>query len=299
MNIRAKVYGGAFSAEETVLRSKKPKGAKADTLHSVAVSRETHRLSNGRGEDRHRLTDETARISWNGADLEVGLVNLSGGGAMIAADFEPLLWDRVDLHLGNNGTIECAVRWIRNGRIGLEFAHETKLDWPSDQVATVLRHVIERTFPHIGFVQAPEATVVEPDQQADEEQRIARRHPLIWSGHLHHDYQTDDVRIRNISSTGALIETSAKVRIGTEPLLELSDMVSMSATVEWVVGDQVGLRFHHDFDMNLLIESRPTVAAATWAPPAYLETDPSHSEDRWGRLSVIELQRELEGFLKR
>ena len=41
--------------------------------------------------------------------------------------------------------------WIRDGQIGLEFAHETRLDWPSNQVATVLRHVIERTFPHIIF----------------------------------------------------------------------------------------------------------------------------------------------------
>ena len=47
MNIRAKVYRGA--ADEPILTSKKPKGAKADTLHSVAVSRETHRLSNDRG----------------------------------------------------------------------------------------------------------------------------------------------------------------------------------------------------------------------------------------------------------
>ena len=177
---------------------------------------------------------------------------------MIAADFEPHLWDRVDLHLGENGTIECAVRWIRDGRIGLEFAHETRLDWPSDQVATVLRHVIERSFPHIGFQRAQKSPVPERQIELDDEHRIAKRHPLIWNGQLHHDYTSDDVRIRNISSTGAMIETTARVRVGTEPLLELSDTVSVSATVEWAVGDQVGLRFHHEFDMDLLIESRPT-----------------------------------------
>ena len=298
MNIRAKVYGGAFSAEETVLKAKKPKGAKADTLHSIAVSRETRRLSNNRAEDRHRLIDETARIDWSGRDLSVQLLNLSGGGAMIAADFEPLLWDRVNLHLGQNGTIECAVRWIRDGRIGLEFAHETRLDWPSDQVATVLRHVIERSFPHIAFQRAQKSPVPEQQIELDDEHRIAKRHPLIWNGQLHHDYTSDDVRIRNISSTGAMIETTAHVRVGTEPLLELSDTVSVSATVEWAVGDQVGLRFHHEFDMDLLIESRPTVATSTWAPPAYLDVDSANSDDRWNRLSVLELQRELEGFLR-
>ncbi len=298
MNIRAKVYGGAFSAEEPVLKAKKPKGAKADSLHSIAVSRETRRLSNGRAEDRHRLIDETAQINWSGADLDVELLNLSGGGAMIAADFEPLLWDRVDLHLGQNGRIECAVRWIRDGRIGLEFAHETRLDWPSDQVATVLRHVIAKSFPHIGFQQTEKSSVSEPHIDADDEHRIAKRHPLIWNGQLHHDYTSDDVRIRNISSTGAMIETTAGVRVGTEPLLELSDRVSISATVEWAVGDQVGLRFHHEFDMDLLIESRPSVATSNWTPPAYLDVDSPNSQDRWNRLSVLELQRELEGFLR-
>jgi hypothetical protein len=299
MNIRAKVYGGASAAEEPILRAKQPKGAKADTLHSIPLARQATRLSNSRGEDRHRLTDETTRISWNGSDLEVELLNLSGGGAMIAGGFEPLLWDRVDLHLGHNGTIECAVRWIRDGRIGLEFAHETRLDWPSNQVATVLRHVIERTFPHITFNHSESPPEPEPAPEADDELRIAKRHPLIWNAQLHHDYQSDDVRIRNISSTGAMIETTARVRVGAEPLLELSDAVSVSATVEWAVGDQVGLRFHRDFDMHLLVESRPTVApASNWTPPAYLAPESGESRDRWGRLTIIELQRELEGFLK-
>src|SRR4051812_13556662 len=84
MNIRAKIYGGASAAEEPLLKGKKPRGAKADTLHSVAVSREARRASNGRAEDRHRLTGEKANLTHNGVDLEVELINLSGGGAMVA-----------------------------------------------------------------------------------------------------------------------------------------------------------------------------------------------------------------------
>ena len=294
MNIRAKVYGGAV-AEEPILKSKKPKGARADTLQSVAVPREVRRASNARGEDRHRLTGEQGSITHNGATLDVELVNLSGGGAMVSGDFEPMLWDRVDLHLGNHGTIECAVRWIRDGRVGLEFAHETRLDWPSDQVAIVLRHVIERTFPHIAFPKSEEAPP--KVEKRDDEHRSASRHPLIWNGTLHHNFQSDDVRIRNISATGAMIETNAKVRVGTEPLLELAPAVSLSATVEWAVGDQVGLSFHSPFDMNLLAESRPTLASTDWTPPAYLDPDAS-KEDRWNRLSIVQLREELEGFLR-
>jgi hypothetical protein len=295
MNIRAKIYGGASAAEEPLLKAKKPRGAKADTLHSVAVAREARRSRNGRAGDRHRLSNESARIRHNGADVEVELINLSGGGAMVSGKFEPKLWDRVHLHLGEHGDIECAVCWIRDNRIGLEFAHETRIECSPDKVAAVLRQVIVRSFPDLHF---------EVDERSgsnhapDDEHRAAPRHPLIWSGTLHHDYQSDPVRIRNISSTGAMIETNAMVRVGSEPLLELSEAVALSATVEWAVGDQVGVRFHASFDMNLLAESRPAVAAINWTPPSYLDAD-REERDRWGRLSLSELRQELEGFLKR
>lgn len=41
MNIRAKIYGGVQATEEPLLKPKRPKGAKADTLNSVTVRRET------------------------------------------------------------------------------------------------------------------------------------------------------------------------------------------------------------------------------------------------------------------
>lgn len=295
MNIRAKVIRGI--ADEPILKSKRPKGAKAHMLHSVAVAREARRTSNGRGEDRHRLSDETARITYDGTEHEVELINLSGGGAMIDSSTVQLtLWERVNLHLGNHGDIECAVRWIRDCKLGLEFAHETRLDWPSDQVATVLRHVIGKTFPHISFSEK-ESTPPPPVEWSDEH-RYAPRHPLIWNGVLYHDHQSSDVRIRNISETGAMIQVTEAVRVGSEPLLELSEAVSLSATVEWAVGDQVGLRFHQRFDVRKLSESRPTVASANWTPPAYLDPDADAGRDHWNRLSIAQLRDELEGFMR-
>jgi hypothetical protein len=309
MNIRAKIFGGVDPSEEPLLPVKRPKGARFDQLDTIPVRRESRDRLNSRTEDRHRLVGEHARVTHHGQDYDVELVNLSGGGAMVVAPFDPMLWDRLDLHLGNHGTIECAVRWMRDGNVGLEFAHETRLDWPSDQVAIVLRHVIERTFPHIAFpesdeppAQAEQATAAaETDRELVNEHRSAPRHPLIWNGTLHHDFQSDPIRVRNISETGAMIEIGGQVRVGGEPLLELSPAVSLSATVEWAVGDQVGLRFHSPFDMNLLAESRPTVASTSWSPPAYLEPAPEEKDDgddHWGRLNLYQLKEELEGFLK-
>ena len=177
MNIRAKIYGGAQAAEEPLLPPKKPKGAKAAELNSIAVPRESRHRSNSRGEDRHRLMEEQARVTHSGREYDVELINLSGGGAMIAGELAPMLWDRVNLHLGNHGDIECAVRWVREDRIGLEFAHETQLGWPSDQVAAVLRHVIERTFPHIAFTHPVEEPEPEAKEERAEDGRVAPRHP--------------------------------------------------------------------------------------------------------------------------
>lgn len=310
MNIRAQIFGGNLPSEEPILKAKARKGAKPDTLHSVNVSRDAYRQTNGRGEDRHRLVGESARVTHAGADYEVQLVNLSGGGAMITGSFEPLLWDRVDLHLGQQGKIECAVRWIRDGQIGLEFAHETQLNWPSDQVAMVLRHVIERTFPHIEFPKRSELPAssaggkVQPDdhsmsEDVPDEYRSMPRHPLIWKGTLHHDFQSSEVRVRNISETGVMIQIDAPVRVGSEPLLELSPALSVSATVEWAIGDQVGMRFHSPFQLSMLTESRPVVAVASdWTPPEYVKQTDNWNE-RWAGLSLTELCEELEGFLKR
>jgi hypothetical protein len=305
VNIRAKIYGGMPLNEEPLLPAKNPRGAKVETLDSVSVPREQPKLRpNSRSADRHRLADESVRVTYRGRKHEAQLINLSGGGAMLNAGFRPKLWDRVDLHLGEHGTVECAVRWLRGDRIGLEFAHETQLDCTADELASVLREVIARTFPDVTFesLTLEELDAVAQPRGSPEEHRNEARHPLIWSGLLHHNYQSTPVRVRNISSTGAMIECSEPVTVGAEPVLELNDEAVVSATVQWTVGDQVGLRFHTPFDMHLLGRSKPEVAPAKWMRPAYLQSGAENADSpwdpRWKRLSVNELNQELEGFLR-
>jgi hypothetical protein len=84
-------------------------------------------------------------------------------------------------------------------------------------------------------------------------------------------------------------------------LLEFSAGASVSATVEWAIGDQVGLRFHHNFDMGLLAASKPEVTPSQWVRPTYLDKVPTSTspwDRRWNRASVGELKQDLEGFLK-
>jgi hypothetical protein len=220
---------------------------------------------------------------------------------MVSGDLDLALWEEARLHLGENGTVECIVRWIRGDRVGLEFAHETRIDCGADQQAAVLREVVRRSFPDLEFETASDPAP-EPQREGPES-REECRHPLVWSGVLHHDYQSTPVRLRNISATGVMIECTAPLRVGSEPLLELSESLSVSATVAWVRGDQAGLRFHAPFDLHDLAETRPQVAEVKWEPPSYLATGGSDAgspwNDYWKRLSVGELKQQLESFLSR
>jgi PilZ domain len=302
MNIRAKIFGGDKARNESPLvQAKAPKGVKADTLNSIPVVREETRRSNTRDEDRHRLPDEQVRLTHQSRDHDVRLVNLSGGGAMVEGGFAPMLWDRVELHLGDNGTIECAVRWIKGDRIGLEFAHETRLDCSEPKRSALLREVIARSFPDLQF--EPDNAETPPATQSEgDEHRTERRHPLIWSGKMHHDFQSTDVRLRNISETGAMIECSAPPHVGAEPLLELGDDCQLFTTVAWVVGDSVGLKFAKPFDLAQLARARPDVAPARWNRPGYLQPGAAADspwDEQWDRMSLSELRQSLEGFMKR
>lgn len=273
-----------------------------DAKAAMAAPRKEPSRGNSRKGDRHRLVEEKVRLTHEGQSHEAELINVSGGGAMIAATFEPNVWDKLALHLGENGTIECAVRWVKDGRMGLEFAHETQLDCSAEEQAILLREVISRTYGAAHFGQQAGTAKPAAVEADDEQSRRAKRHPLIWSGVLHCNGKRTPARIRNISATGAMVQCTADAPCGSDANLELGDGLMVSGTVGWAVGDQVGLRFDTEFDVTLLARSTPAVTPNSWVRPAYLErVDSSGSpwDPKWQRLTMSEMNEELEGFLKR
>ena len=127
-----------------VKQSQRPNG-----LAGLAVPRAEGRTHNQRAEDRQMLTAEEARLFVNRKAYVVDLLNLSGGGAMIRTNLPLKLWKRVHLELGDGDSVECAVRWIKGDRVGLEFAHETQV---AGDVATrdaMLLETISRSFPEV------------------------------------------------------------------------------------------------------------------------------------------------------
>ena len=309
MNVRSRITRGRAADGSPLVQEKAPKGVKPEALDSVPVEREVSRTANMRHEDRHRLPEQQVRVTHKRKDHLVTLINLSGGGAMVAGDFAPMLWDKVKLHLGEDGVLDCAVCWLKGERIGLEFAHETQLDCSADKQAVLLRAAIAHSFPDVEFeAEAAEAAKPAEGEQPSEpaepsdEHRGDRRHPLIWSGMLHYDFASTPVRLRNISEHGALIESERVLPVGAEPLLDLGEAGSVFGTVTWTVGDQAGLKFHTPYDMAMLAKAKPQLAPARWVAPEYLKPGRGAGSpwaDEWQRLSLGELKDELDGFLKR
>jgi hypothetical protein len=304
---RLGVLGGGKPAPATPLVATKRGGkADGDRLDSIEVPRDAERSADHRDGDRHRLARETATVTYKGKQIEVDLVNLSGGGAMIEAGIAPRLWDRVDLHLGEGSPIECAVRWLRGSRIGLEFAHETQIHCAPDRRDAVLLDLIRRCFPDLAARPRAAAPPVEAEQAPTDasvpaSRRGDLRHPLIWNGTILWRHDAHPVRLRNISASGALVDSQIAFPEGAELMLDLGDSGQYFATVGWSRSGQAGLRFTAPFDIARLAAAKPDIAPQSWDKPSYLDlssgqTSPWASE--WERRDLGELQNELEGFLR-
>ena len=265
---------------------------RAKRSESPVAKKPKRRAPKGEG-----LGEDQAVLRRNGRQHVVELINLSHGGAMVAGEFKAKLWDMVALVLGvegqpGPGEVECAVRWIRDGRYGLEFAHETQIECDSETLDELLREVIRHSFPGVDLTLRPSDDVVLP------EKRAAVRHPLIWNGILHHGYEWEVARLRNISQSGALIECPANLPVGAAVQLDLSEAGKIGATVNWSRCNQSGLSFHKPFDVRSLAKAAPDVATkhGYQAPFGELgQSDQSPWAPQWGRLSVDELGKQLGG----
>lgn len=303
-SFRAAVLGG--ERKPLVVTEKNPRfEGDGDSLDGVRVPRSETRRSNHRGGDRHRLSGESATAVHRRKSREVEVVNLSKGGAMIRCGFAPRLWDMVELRLGEGPGLEGAVRWIKGDTVGLEFAHETRIDCDPQERAALLLAVIQRSFPdqnvHLEADAEPESDAEPVEEELGD--RGEKRHPLIWNGEIHFAYDSKPVRLRNVSAGGALVDVAVDYPAGSEVLLDLGDAGQFFATVQWLCGDQAGLKFVRPFDIACLANARPDlVPSHGWTLPDFLSReadDGSAWHENWSRSSIEEIRADLEGYLKR
>jgi len=121
-------------------------------------------------------------------------------------------------------------------------------------------------------------------------------------GQILYNHDSEKVRLRNISENGALVEAPIGYPLGAEIFLDLGAAGQHFATVSWVFGDKIGLKFSVPFDMTLLGKSKPEVAPAMMIRPGPGRIDADQDNpwaEGWNRQSIDDLRDDLEGFLKR
>jgi hypothetical protein len=282
--IRSSILSGDVKPDPVARKGRRKggDGASLGGLTKIPIKRQEARVTNQRAEDRHRDMVEESTIIFRRKRHVARVVNVSSRGAMIEADIEPHIGESLDILLTEDNKTRCAVRWIREGRIGIEFVHETIL-WESAPQGPV--------FHYEGQGKAGGAAESEAQSFTNREvrQRLLRSGTLYWSG------ISIPVRLRNISSGGARIESERELCSGAEVELDLGEAGFHVAEVRWSNDGQIGLRFAGDFDLDSLVPA--AVQSQGPSPdvlkPAYLETElrpDSPWAARFERLSMTDLK---------
>ena len=97
---------------------------RAFQLSGDMVTRHEPRTADHRAEDRHEGMVDCATLTFRGAYFVVPVVNISSRGAMIESDLLPRLGENVVIRFEACSPIQAFVRWVRDGRVGLNFGGE-------------------------------------------------------------------------------------------------------------------------------------------------------------------------------
>jgi hypothetical protein len=122
-DLRAAILSGEGVKPFTPVTTKegcRRKTANGGSLAGIAIARAERRMTNQRREDRHRGVVDRAMIVFRRKKLLAKVVNISPSGVMIEAEIMPRIGETVGVEFEGMPRIEGVVRWIREGRIGLD-----------------------------------------------------------------------------------------------------------------------------------------------------------------------------------
>lgn len=276
--LRSTILSGEAKPASPVARKGKTKteGAGLGGLAKIAIKRQEARVTDQRLEDRLPGIVESSIIVFRRRRQEVSVVNVSSRGAMIRAEIEPRIGEQIDMLFDEKKRTRCIVRWVREGRIGLEFVNETIL-WTSERPGGPVFHA-----------EKPEAqAAVHAVADREPRQTLLRAGTLYWSG------ISIPVRLRNISGGGARVESGRELCPGAEVELDLGEAGFQIAEVRWSKDGQVGLRFAESFNIEALAPAHTGERPPELLKPAYLETElqpDSPWAARFERLSLTDLK---------
>ena len=248
--LREDLQAGRVPQLDSPIVDKKRKGESLDgSLSRLEIPREERRQTHQRNEDRYFIADEFAQARWRGAIVTVKIANISSNGVMIETDRPADIGEKIAIRLDDCDPVGCAVRWVKDSRIGLEFVEETGILAEAGVVEYVMDNIQE----------ALGATGELSDRRLGVERRGREmRHGLVWLGEFSTSTWTCKARLRNISRTGAMItiEEDQDLCSGQEGLLNLGAAGYAHGRVRWIADATFGFRFDEDFDVARLCEQR-------------------------------------------
>jgi EAL domain-containing protein (putative c-di-GMP-specific phosphodiesterase class I) len=108
------------------------------------------------------------------------------------------------------------------------------------------RELAERSLP----TDAPEESSPEAFHDRPVRHSLIRRASMLWRGTLL------SVRLRNISTHGAMIESQEIIEKGTAVEVDLAEGVRVEGEVQWSQDGRIGVKFAEAFDLQQLGQSR-------------------------------------------
>ena len=118
--LRSAILSGDVKSVQDPRFRKEPCRRGGRSLVDIPIPREERRVTDQRREDRFQGRVERATLLFRGKRSLVGVVNVSAGGLMIESGIVPRIGEAVELEIEGRGRIEAVVRWVKQGRIGLD-----------------------------------------------------------------------------------------------------------------------------------------------------------------------------------
>jgi diguanylate cyclase (GGDEF)-like protein len=97
------------------------------------------------------------------------------------------------------------------------------------------------------------------------------RHRLMRRAHALIDGELDEVRLRNISITGVLVECKRAVAPGSTITIDIVGVGPVLGTVRWAGDGKLGVQFQRQFDLARLAPKKTNSNAVTMLRPFYIE----------------------------
>jgi hypothetical protein len=85
------------------------------------------------------------------------------------------------------------------------------------------------------------------------------------------DGYEEEIRLRNISVTGALIECRRPLAPGTQLTIDIVGVGPASGTVRWAGNGKCGIQFDRQFDLARLAPKKVKLNEVTMLQPYYIE----------------------------